>query len=62
MDQSSVTESMTLSLSDPTTGDSFGLSYGDLDLNLIIKSVQDDGAGALALFVGTTRDNFNGER
>ncbi|KAF8598073.1 MoaE-domain-containing protein [Ceratobasidium sp. AG-I] len=47
---------------EPATGDSFGLTYDPLDTTAIIESVRDDGAGALALFVGTTRDNFNGKR
>ncbi|KAF8350108.1 Molybdopterin biosynthesis MoaE [Amanita rubescens] len=36
------------------------ISY-TLDVNRIIKSVQDDRAGAIATFIGTTRNSFNGK-
>jgi hypothetical protein len=36
------------------------LTYEPLDSQAIIGSVQDDGAGALAVFIGTTRDTFEG--
>ncbi|KAG6862361.1 hypothetical protein C0995_011801 [Termitomyces sp. Mi166 len=37
------------------------LSYAPLDVNSIVKFVQDDGAGAVALFIGTTRNSFKGK-
>jgi len=36
------------------------LTYDPLDVDLIIKSVGDDGAGATAVFIGTTRNSFKG--
>jgi molybdopterin synthase catalytic subunit len=60
MDQDNVSESLALTFTEPTTGDNFGLTYDPLDVAQIMNTVRDDGAGALALFVGTTRDNFNG--
>lgn len=36
------------------------LTYDPLDASKIITSVQDDGAGATAVFIGTTRDSFKG--
>lgn len=61
MANNAASESVAMSLTESTTGDSFGLTYDPLDITAIMDSVRDDGAGALALFVGTTRDNFNGE-
>ena len=60
MDPGTASESIALSFAEPATGDSFVLTYDPLDTTAIIESVRDNGAGALALFVGTTRDNFNG--
>jgi hypothetical protein len=60
MDHNNVSESIALNFTEPATGDDFGLTYAPLDIAQIMNSVRDDGAGALALFVGTTRDNFNG--
>ncbi|KAF5384898.1 hypothetical protein D9615_001482 [Tricholomella constricta] len=37
------------------------LSYAALDPEHIIKSVQDDSAGAVAVFIGTTRNSFKGK-
>ncbi|KAG9124369.1 Molybdopterin synthase catalytic subunit [Ceratobasidium sp. 392] len=62
METHAVSESVALSLTEPVTGDNFGLTYDSLDISAIIDSVRDDGAGALALFVGTTRNNFNGKQ
>ena len=36
------------------------LTYDDLKVQQIISSVSDDGAGATAVFIGTTRDSFRG--
>lgn len=36
------------------------LSYKSLKIDEIIKSVSDDGAGATALFIGTTRNSYQG--
>ncbi|KAI0361527.1 molybdenum cofactor synthesis 2 [Trametes cingulata] len=38
------------------------LTYAPLDVQGIIQSVADDGAGATAVFIGTTRNSFKGER
>jgi hypothetical protein len=32
-----------------------------LDTESIVNTVKDDGAGAIATFIGTTRDSFQGE-
>lgn len=37
------------------------LSYDALDVQTIIQSVADDGAGATAVFIGTTRNSFKGK-
>ncbi|KAG1862230.1 molybdenum cofactor synthesis 2 [Suillus subluteus] len=37
------------------------LSYKSLEIGEIIKSVSDDGAGATALFIGTTRNSYQGK-
>ncbi|EGO26539.1 hypothetical protein SERLADRAFT_339519, partial [Serpula lacrymans var. lacrymans S7.9] len=37
------------------------LTYAPLDVDAIIRSVGDDGAGATAVFIGTTRDSFKGK-
>jgi molybdopterin synthase catalytic subunit len=37
------------------------LSYKSLEIDEIIKSVSDDGAGATALFIGTTRNSYQGK-
>lgn len=37
------------------------LSYKSLKIDEIIKSVSDDGAGATALFIGTTRNSYRGK-
>ncbi|KAG2154791.1 molybdenum cofactor synthesis 2 [Suillus clintonianus] len=37
------------------------LSYKSLEVDKIIKSVSDDGAGATALFIGTTRNSYQGK-
>ncbi|KAG2061791.1 molybdenum cofactor synthesis 2 [Suillus hirtellus] len=37
------------------------LSYKSLKIDEIIKSVSDDGAGATALFIGTTRNSYQGK-
>ncbi|CCO36230.1 Molybdopterin synthase catalytic subunit [Rhizoctonia solani AG-1 IB] len=62
MSENVLSESVDLEFSEPHTGDSFALSHTSLDINAIMNSVRDDGAGALAVFVGTTRDNFNGKQ
>ncbi|KAG8744777.1 Molybdopterin synthase catalytic subunit [Ceratobasidium sp. 414] len=62
MENDTASESVAISLTEPATGDNFALTYDPLDVSSIMDSVRDDGAGALALFVGTTRDNFNGKR
>ncbi|KAH9858117.1 molybdenum cofactor synthesis 2 [Lenzites betulinus] len=38
------------------------LTYEPLNVQAIIQAVADDGAGATAVFIGTTRDSFKGER
>ena len=38
----------------------FVLTYDKLDSEAIIRSVQDDAAGAIAVFIGTTRNSFQG--
>ncbi|CAE6444109.1 unnamed protein product [Rhizoctonia solani] len=62
MNETASSESVDLYFSEPLTGDSFSLSHFSLDINKIMDSVRDDGAGALAVFLGTTRDNFNGKQ
>mgnify|MGYP002718954343 FL=1 len=42
-------------------GDILELTYEKLNTEVIIASVKDDGAGAIAVFIGTTRDSFQGE-
>ncbi|KAG2120830.1 molybdenum cofactor synthesis 2 [Suillus discolor] len=37
------------------------LTYKSLEIDEIIKSVSDDGAGATALFIGTTRNSYQGK-
>ncbi|KAH7925212.1 molybdenum cofactor synthesis 2 [Leucogyrophana mollusca] len=37
------------------------LTYNPLNTEEIIRSVQDDGAGATAVFIGTTRNSFKGK-
>ncbi|KAI0335191.1 molybdenum cofactor synthesis 2 [Cubamyces sp. BRFM 1775] len=37
------------------------LTYEPLDVQSIIQSVADDGAGATAVFIGTTRNSFKGK-
>jgi molybdopterin synthase catalytic subunit len=44
-----------------TPGGTFVLTYDNLDSGTIIQSVQDDTAGAIAVFIGTTRNSFQGE-
>jgi len=39
----------------------FVLTYDKLDSEAIIQSVQDDAAGAIAVFIGTTRNSFQGQ-
>jgi molybdopterin synthase catalytic subunit len=36
------------------------LSYKSLEIDEIIRSVSDGGAGATALFIGTTRNSYQG--
>lgn len=36
------------------------LTHDDLNIDAIIQSVGDDGAGATAVFIGTTRNSFKG--
>lgn len=62
MSDGSATESIDLSFVEPSTGDSFCLTHEPLDVDKIMNSVRDNGAGALVTFVGTTRDNFNGKK
>ena len=38
----------------------FFLTYDKLDSEAILRSVQDDAAGATAMFIGTTRNSFQG--
>lgn len=42
------------------TGGICVLTHEHLDTNRIIDSVKDDGAGAIAVFIGTTRNSFKG--
>lgn len=37
------------------------LTYDELDVQSITRSVEDDGAGATVVFVGTTRNTFKGK-
>jgi len=39
----------------------FDLTYDQLDSEAVIRSVQDDTAGAIAVFIGTTRNSFQGQ-
>ncbi|KAF9644404.1 molybdenum cofactor synthesis 2 [Thelephora ganbajun] len=39
----------------------FVLTYDKLDSETVIQSVQDDTAGAIAVFIGTTRNSFQGQ-
>ncbi|KAG9014719.1 Molybdopterin synthase catalytic subunit [Tulasnella sp. JGI-2019a] len=43
-------------------GDIAVLTFDILDSSIITRSVQSDQAGAVALFIGTTRDNFKGRK
>ncbi|KAJ9122210.1 hypothetical protein QFC24_004440 [Naganishia onofrii] len=43
-------------------GDTLELTYEKLDAEAITRTVKDDGAGAIALFIGTTRDSFQGKK
>ncbi|KAK0567215.1 hypothetical protein OC861_002812 [Tilletia horrida] len=43
-----------------TEGDVAQLTYDPIDEAQVLKAVRDPGAGATCLFVGTTRDNFQG--
>lgn len=45
---------------DAPSGDITELTYEPLNASNIIDSVKDDGAGAIAVFIGTTRDSFQG--
>lgn len=36
------------------------LTYSPLDAKAIVDNVQDDAAGATAVFIGTTRNSFRG--
>ena len=40
----------------------FALTFNKLDSEAVIRSVQDETAGATAVFIGTTRNSFQGER
>jgi len=42
-------------------GDTCEITDKDLDISTVQQLVKDDGAGALAFFVGTTRNNFAGK-
>lgn len=42
------------------TGGTCVLTHEPLDANRIIESVKDDSAGAIAVFIGTTRNSFKG--
>lgn len=42
-------------------GDILELTYERLNAEMITATVKDDGAGAIALFIGTTRDSFQGQ-
>jgi molybdopterin synthase catalytic subunit len=61
MNDTRTCESIDLSFIEPSTGDSFCVTHDPLDVSKIIDSVRDNAAGALAVFVGTTRDNFDGK-
>lgn len=43
-------------------GDTLELTYEKLNTEAITATVKDDGAGAIAVFIGTTRDSFQGKR
>ncbi|KAI5454063.1 ribosome biogenesis protein tsr3 [Naganishia albida] len=43
-------------------GDILELTYERLNAEMITATVKDDGAGAIALFIGTTRDSFQGKQ
>ncbi|KZO98389.1 molybdenum cofactor synthesis 2 [Calocera viscosa TUFC12733] len=43
-------------------GDICEITEKDLVLDVVMKSIQHDGAGALAIFVGTTRNTFEGKQ
>ncbi|KAG8927083.1 Molybdopterin synthase catalytic subunit [Tulasnella sp. 418] len=43
-------------------GDHAELSFGPLDHSAITRFVQSDQAGAIAIFLGTTRDSFGGRK
>ena len=42
-------------------GDTLELTYEKLNTEAITATVKDDGAGAIAVFIGTTRDSFQGK-
>lgn len=42
-------------------GDLVQISYAPLDAKEYIAAVQDDGAGGISVFIGTTRDTFEGK-
>jgi molybdopterin synthase catalytic subunit len=43
------------------SGDLIGLSESPLDVNAAVDAVSDGGAGAISVFLGTTRDETNAE-
>ncbi|KAJ7103577.1 Molybdopterin biosynthesis MoaE [Mycena belliarum] len=54
-------ESASVAASLELTNTICALSYERLDVQTIIASVTNDGAGATAVFIGTTRDSFQGK-
>ncbi|KZT55955.1 Molybdopterin biosynthesis MoaE [Calocera cornea HHB12733] len=55
-----VTASFSSRLSTPD-GDTCEITDKELVLDSVMQSIKHDGAGALVLFVGTTRDTFDGK-
>ncbi|KAK6338289.1 Molybdopterin synthase catalytic subunit [Orbilia blumenaviensis] len=49
------------SIEDTATNTFVGLTYDKLDINASIDRVRSPKAGAIVVFVGTTRDNFEGK-
>lgn len=58
--ESSVTPPASVAVELQIPEGTFVLTYDKLDSEAIIRSVRDDAAGAIAAFIGTTRNSFQG--